>query len=304
MLRESVYKRTLELVGEQYVFEDKAREVVERLWKRREQYAILKTDREFANALTADMYEVTKDVHLRLEVRQKKSYDGVELPPVAIPHLLEHGVAHVELTRFPSTNGKNGERAIQEIDRAFLLVERARALILDVRKNPGGDGSSVALATSYILPPTPQLLALYHYRAGMAPLESWTWEKLPHEINGPYRPLADKPVCVLTSTETFSAAEEFAYNLLQMKRAVVIGEQTRGGAHPSRRHVIDGSFVLLLPVAETINPITKSNWEGVGVMPDIRCSKRDALKIAKKHVLQQIQVPAHIPFRKRRVRHV
>ncbi|HET6402048.1 MAG TPA: S41 family peptidase [Candidatus Kapabacteria bacterium] len=283
MLRETVLNRVIELISEQYVFADKARELVERMQRNTSEYATAKTDHQFAALISRDMAAVTHDVHLTLNVRVKGD-QWWELPPVAETKFIQGGVAIIQINRFPSTNSAKGEDMIREMDHAFLMAARASAIILDVRGNEGGDGSSVALATTYLLPPKPHLLAVYRYRLDMAPRQSWTWEKLPHEVNGPFRPLADKPACVLVSKKTFSAAEEFAYTLQQMKRAIVIGEQTRGGAHPSKRQIIDGTFVLSIPIAETISPITKSNWEGVGVTPDKICLRRDALKIAKEYL--------------------
>ena len=286
MSRESVLTKTIELVGEQYVFAEKAREIVERLRENAPRYLLLTSDKEFADAIAQDMFEIAHDVHLTLTIRQK---NDVTLPPVASLRLLDNGVALIEITRFPSVQAGRGTDAIREINDAFMLAARATALILDVRDNPGGDASSVALATSYLFPPKPELLALYNYRSEVTPGENRTWEKLPHEVSGTYRPLADKPVCVLVSKDTFSAAEEFAYNLQQMKRATIIGERTKGGAHPSRRHLIEGTFVLSLPFAETINPISNTNWEGVGIIPDMECASEDAVKVAEGYLNQLVK---------------
>jgi C-terminal processing protease CtpA/Prc len=299
MLRETVLNRVIELIGEQYVFADKARELVERMQRNTSEYGAARTDHQFAALISRDMSEVTHDVHLSLEVRIK-SDQWRELPPVAEAKFIEGGIAIIQINRFPSTNSAKGEDVIREIDHAFLMAARASAIILDVRGNAGGDGSSVALATTYLLPPKPHLLAVYRYRLDMAPRQSWTWEKLPHEVNGPYRPLADKPACVLVSKSTFSAAEEFAYTLQHLKRAVIIGEKTRGGAHPSKRHIIDGTFVLSLPFAETLSPITKTNWEGVGITPDKLCLRRDALKIAKEYLSSLSAVPIQKALAKRK----
>jgi C-terminal processing protease CtpA/Prc len=277
MSRESVLTKSIELIGEQYVFAEVASEILGRLRENAPRYLLLTSDKEFADAITQDMFEIAHDVHLTLTIRQK---NDVTLPPVASVRFLDNGIALIEITRFPSVHGERGADAIREINDAFMLAARATALIIDVRDNPGGDASSVALATSYLFPPKPELLALYNYRSEVTPGENRTWEKLPHEVSGAYRPLADKPVCVLISKDTFSAAEEFAYNLQQMKRATIIGERTKGGAHPSKRHLIEGTFVLSLPFAETINPISHTNWESVGIIPDMECASQDAVKVA------------------------
>ena len=92
----------------------------------------------------------------------------------------------------------------------------------------------------------------------------------------------DKPVYVLTSKDTFSGAEEFSYNLKNLKRATIVGETTGGGAHPVAGHRIDDHFMIGVPFARAINPISKTNWEGTGVEPDVRVPAADALTTAEK----------------------
>jgi C-terminal processing protease CtpA/Prc len=92
----------------------------------------------------------------------------------------------------------------------------------------------------------------------------------------------EKPIYVLTSARTFSGAEEFTYNLKSLKRATIIGETTGGGAHPVNGHRIDEHFSIGVPFARAINPITHTNWEGVGVKPDISVPAGDALATAQR----------------------
>ncbi|HEY3874551.1 MAG TPA: S41 family peptidase [Candidatus Kapabacteria bacterium] len=284
MFRETVLNRTMELVGEQYIFADKAEALVDLMRINVPEYAAAKTDHQFASIISRDMASITKDIHLSLSVRVKPNDYP---PPVAVTSFGDHGIAILKLTRFPSAHSPKGEEAVREIDQALLRAERAKGLIIDIRKNAGGDGATVAMATSYLLPPEPKLLVVYRYRA-MKPDESWTWERLPHEVRGAYRPLADKPIFVLVNKATFSAAEEFAYTLQKLGRATIVGERTKGGAHPSKRHIIDGTFVLSIPIAETISPYTHSNWEGTGVIPDVACASRDAVKIAKELMAKKL----------------
>ena len=113
-----------------------------------------------------------------------------------------------------------------------------------------------------------------YFRATNSTTEFWT---LP-DLKG--RRYPNEYGLVLTSNQTFSAAEEFAYNLQCLKRATIIGEVTGGGAHPGDFHLIEEQFALFVPSGRAINPITKTNWEGVGVKPDIEVLASDALETA------------------------
>ena len=101
--------------------------------------------------------------------------------------------------------------------------------------------------------------------------------------------LSDKPAFVLTSKNTFSGAEEFSYNLKNLKRAMIIGETTGGGAHPTTGRRIDDHFMIQVPFARAINPISKTNWEGVGVEPDVPTKASEALDVATKLAAGKIQ---------------
>ena len=92
----------------------------------------------------------------------------------------------------------------------------------------------------------------------------------------------DKPVFVLTSKATFSAAEGFSYALKNLKRATLIGETTGGGAHPVEPHRIDDNFFIIVPSGRSISPITKTDWEGTGVEPDVKVPAASALDEALK----------------------
>ena len=101
--------------------------------------------------------------------------------------------------------------------------------------------------------------------------------------------LTKQPVFVLTSKRTFSGAEEFAFDLKNQKRATIIGETTGGGAHPVAGHVVADYFMVGVPFAKSLDPITKTNWEGTGVEPDVKVPEADALAIAEKLAMEKIQ---------------
>jgi C-terminal processing protease CtpA/Prc len=98
-----------------------------------------------------------------------------------------------------------------------------------------------------------------------------------------------KPIYVLTSNRTFSAAEEFTYNLKNLKRATIVGETTGGGAHPGGPRRINKHFAVWVPSGRAINPITGTNWEGTGIEPHVKTKAKLALKTAHLDALKKLQ---------------
>jgi len=116
-----------------------------------------------------------------------------------------------------------------------------------------------------------------YWRDGDREDEFWTLDK----VNG--KKLPDVPLFVLTSGRTFSGAEEFSYNMQTEKRATLVGQTTRGGANPGRVMRLYDKLEAIIPVGKAVNPITKTNWEGVGVIPEVKTSPEETL--AKAHEL-------------------
>ena len=148
------------------------------------------------------------------------------------------------------------------------------ALIIDLRDNGCGDLAMVKYISSYLFDKPTHLNDLYN-RKEDSTSQFWTLPFVP----GPT--LAGKPVFVLTSSRTFSGAEEFSYNLKMLKRTTIVGETTGGGAHPVSGHRIDDHFMIGVPFAKAVNPTSKTNWEGTGVEPDVKVPAADALDNAK-----------------------
>jgi hypothetical protein len=138
----------------------------------------------------------------------------------------------------------------------------------------------IQLLTSYFYGSQPVHLNNFYYRPTNENTQTWT---LPH-VQGKRRP--DIDIYVLTSSKTFSAAEEFTYNLKNLKRATIIGETTGGGAHPGGTKIATDRFTVWVPTGRAINPITKTNWEGTGVKPDIETKAADALMTAHVKALE------------------
>jgi C-terminal processing protease CtpA/Prc len=163
------------------------------------------------------------------------------------------------------------EWAAEPLSAALTLASRAQALIVDLRANRGGDPDTVAFVCSYLLDERTHLNTM-HWRDGERSEQSWSLPYVPGARFG-----GSKPLYVLSSDSTFSAAEELAYDLQQLGRAVVVGEPTRGGAHPCQGWTLHPHLEATVPVGRAINPVSGTNWEGTGVQPDIPCAAADAL---------------------------
>lgn len=181
--------------------------------------------------------------------------------------LLDGGVAVLEIAPllFPL------DWAAQPLAAALSLVAPARALVLDLRGNVGGDPDTVAFVCGYLLEGR-TLLNTMVSRQGEEAAQSWTPPFVPGARFG-----GSKPLYVLTSGKTFSGGEELAYDLQQLGRAEVVGEATRGGAHPREGWTVHPHLELSVPVARAVNPVSGTNWEGTGVQPDVPCDAEAAL---------------------------
>ncbi|WP_444899053.1 S41 family peptidase [Microbulbifer sp. VAAC004] len=198
--------------------------------------------------------------------------------------VLEGNIGYIDFWGFDHVNEVSKKR----LEAVMTLIEDTDAIIFDLRNNGGGDGNMGRLISSYLFEKPTHLNSIY-WRATYSTTEFWTLETL----NGKRK--AKVPVFILTSKDTFSAAEAFTYYLKHLKRATIIGEVTKGGAHPIQFLSLDKEFKVSIPIARAVNPITKSNWEGTGVLPDIIASKEEAFDIAYQKSLHIIQNTTNNP---------
>jgi len=165
---------------------------------------------------------------------------------------------------------------------AMNSLAGADAIIIDLRANGGGDPAMVQFISSFLFGTEPVHLNSLYYRNEDRTEEFWTLEDVP----GTRMP--DVPVYILTSGSTFSAAEEFAYDLQALGRATIVGETTGGGANPVNGFPVEGVLAAFIPTGKAINAITGTNWEGVGVMPDVETPQSQALEQAQLLALAQL----------------
>jgi hypothetical protein len=278
----AVVDETARLITEHYVFPEIAEQLTALLRRRLAEgaYGVASAE-ELGDLVTADLQSLNGDPHLRLKYHpeqvprgqgeaalaaMRRDFDA-SLGGVPRVQLLDGGTALLELspTLFPLAWSAGPLTA------ALTLVAPADALILDLRSNGGGDPDTVAFVCSYLLEERTHLNTMYA-RVGDRHDQSWS---LPHVPGARFG--GTKPVHVLTGPRTFSAAEELAYDLQQLGRATVVGETTRGGAHPREGWTVHPNLEATIPVGRSINPVSGTNWEGTGVLPDVPCPAPDAL---------------------------
>ncbi len=175
---------------------------------------------------------------------------------------------------------------------AMNFVSHCDGLIIDLRYNGGGSAYMIQLISSYLTDEfkDPVHLNTFYHRASDTSDQTWT---LPYV---PGKRIPDVPVYLLTSNYTFSAAEEFTYNLKNNQRVTIVGETTGGGAHPVTFIPVDDWFVAKVPNGRAINPISKTNWEGTGIAPDIEAPADEAKDIAYESILTKLKAESGDPI--------
>ncbi|MEV5873416.1 S41 family peptidase [Streptomyces sp. NPDC052101] len=278
----AVIEETTRLLAAHYVFPEVAHRLAALLRGRLKEGAYDTADpAELGARVTADLQSENGDQHLRLKFHPERLQEdadqvdlaalrsefGASLGGVPRVELLQGGVALLELAPLFFRLAW----AAEPLSAALTLVAPAGTLVLDLRNMVGGDPDTVAFVCSYLLDERTHLNTQY-WRAGDRYEQSWS---LPHVPGARFG--GAKPVYVLTSGRTFSAGEELAYDLQQLGRAVVVGETTRGGAHPRDGWAVHPHLEASIPVGRAINPVSGTNWEGVGVRPDVPCPADTAL---------------------------
>jgi C-terminal processing protease CtpA/Prc len=286
--RTAVIDGVLDKISKNYVFPDVAKKMEEAIRGRaaNKEYDTITSGVEFATKLTEHLREVCKDKHLSVRfspdpipqssasgpsAEDRKRFERFAVSKNYGFQKVEHlpgGVGYLDLRGFMDV-GLIGETAAA----AMTFLSTADAVIFDMRQNNGGDPAAVILLCSYLFDQPTHLNDIYT-RGTDTTRQYWS---LP-TVAG--KKLVDKDVYVLTAKRTFSGAEEFAYNLQSQKRGTIVGETTGGGAHPTRGFRVTDHFMVGVPFARSINPVTKTNWEGTGVKPDVPVPADQALHTA------------------------
>lgn len=295
-VRAALVERVAELVQEHYVFPDVAEQIAARLRAKLVSgvYDRYVSAYDLASALTSELQSINSDKHFKVQVVAPDFFDQPEGDPDAVRRrrlasqrrqnfgfrrveILEANVGYLDLRMFADARYA-GTTAVA----AMTYLANVDALVIDLRQNGGGSPSMIQLITSYFFE-EPTHLSSFEMRGQEQVEQFWTQAWVP----GPR--MADTPLFVLVSPFTGSAAEEFAYNLQSLGRATLIGQTTAGAAHPGDLHPATEGFAVFISDGRALNPLTATNWEGVGVDPDIHVhGAEDALTTAHLQALRAV----------------
>jgi hypothetical protein len=294
------------MLNREYVFPEKAKEMAALLQKNFKEgvYKPITEPDKLVEKITADLQSVSHDLHLRVmygpkeiaeyrnqientdkeavkkEMMKELSSQNFGFKEVKI---LDGNIGYLKLNSFV-----DAEFGAPTAAAALQMMAYTDAIIFDLRENGGGSPSMIQFITTYLMD-GPTHLNTFYWRPTDELQQFWT---LPY-VPGKTIPKTD--VYVLTSNRTFSAAEEFTYNLKNLKRAVIVGEVTGGGAHPVDYMIINENFGISMPKGRAINPITKTNWEGTGITPDYQAAAPaaldKALEVAYDSLLRKTEDP-------------
>lgn len=291
-----------------YVFPEVSQKIAAHLRTqlKNKSYDTISSGNVFAEIVSAEIKRIGNDKHLSLnfsaDVLPPQTSSPLELAPedrkgyeqwllaenygITTLKILPGNIGYIDFKWFCGP-----EYAGDTYAAMMNYIAHTDALIIDLRNSQGAMSTEVIPFLSSYFFERPTHLNDYYWRDGNRTVQAWT------QMVVPGKKYLNKPVYILTSGKTFSGAEEFAYNFKYLKRATVIGESTGGGANGGGSVRVSDHFNMFIPLGRSINPITKTNWEGVGVEPDTLIKSNRALHkaqtIALEYLLKQFNNDAN-----------
>ncbi len=300
-LKSEVVNRVGKLLTSNYIFPETAKKMEDHLNTQLKEgkYDKINNKDAFAQALTNDLRKISKDKHIRVtydpeavnrirtsnskskEEREKERKAQIERERqrnfgFRRLEIMEGNIGYLDLTGFSGL-----DQAAETIIAAMNFLANSNAVIIDLRDNGGGSPFAIQIISSYFLEEYTYLNS-FEWRGDDTIKQFWTLRYVPG------KKMYDTDLYILTSSRTFSAAEEFTYNLKNLKRATIVGETTGGGAHPGGSRIVNDDFLVWVPSGRAINPITKTNWEGKGIVPHISVPRDKALDKAHYTALEKL----------------
>lgn len=283
-----------------YVLPDKGTEMSNSIKKKYKQglYNKITDPNILADLLTKDVLSVHNDEHFFIEYNPKLA-EQLTLPKdsvywaeqLKIDRAKNHGfkkievlngnVGYVDISYFAYLNPESEKIA----DASFQVLSKCKAIIIDLRYGMGGQPEMVCCVAKYFIKEKTHM-----FEASRRDLDKTF--NLYSEPDPYFTELYDTPLYILTSYKTFSAGEMLTYFLKNQHRATIVGEQTRGGAHNSPKAFLSKGFLISLPKGKAYSRVTKTNWEGVGISPDIKATAEKALEVAEIKIFENYFINA------------
>ena len=248
---------------------------------KRKAYKNLSDPYALVRQLTTDLRSINGDLHMSVhftpsgdafknkssspKIDRKGQWSNYGFQEIKV---LDGNIGYLKINHF--TNWNHFKEAKKVITATFNSLKNTDALIIDVRNNRGGFEAIVAYLISYLFDGKPIHLSDYYYRYADKRHGIWTSRDIPG------KKMPKVPVYVLVNSRSASAAESLAYMLKHLKRAVIIGETTSGAGNGAMTHKITSRFSVSIASETTINAVTKTSFEQVGVIPHIKTSGEEA----------------------------
>lgn len=294
--KKALLQKIYKVIADNYVFPDTGTAMINHLKKQAgiRKYDMIVKPNDFAAAVTRDIKAIYNDRHIRIiydpklqkdivafisskkgaeQVNSEESlHDAKQNFYLRKVEILPSNIGYIEFTNFAKPNPS----ASKTVNAAIQFVSHTDALIIDLRNNFGGNGSMAIEILSYFFGSK-----TFTGRSFNKIENKWINEFVENKKSITGGLVINVPVYILTSSRTYSSAEGFAYTLQNLQNAIVIGDTTRGGAHLTRSFSLGDGFVAFIPYLRTENAKTKTNWEGIGVIPQVIADENKALMKAQ-----------------------
>lgn len=269
-----------QLLLDKYVFPEIAPKYVEKLnmCMKNSCLSDAKSKQEVGEILSAQLQSIHKDKHLKVfsseqtggKKKRKRMMGGSGglkgKTGIAEQKILEGGIGYLKMDLFPGSN-----ESIAATNQALIELKDTNAIIFDIREHRGGSPRNITEISNFLFQEETHMITT----------------RSPHVNNGAETPhisqpneyakyFKDKPIYVLTSKKSGSAAEHFAMAMKSTGRAILVGETTGGYGHWGEIVKLEQGFSIFVPSGRSYHPVNKLGWEGIGVTPDILTSSEDS----------------------------
>lgn len=298
-----------------YIFPDKASMIAKhlRLQAKMGAYHSFSADpQKLASQIQADIYRVHRDPHMVVSYNpgwpgHKQGYTGPSEEEARwfAKFVKDNNFMFKKVELLPGNIGylpfnifvEHVKEAKPIIAAALSFLANSSAIIIDLRENTGGEPEMVSQLESYFFKEKTLMNVIINRSKG----DTTFYYADPAKTDGL---TLSMPMYILTSKKTFSGGEDFSYGMQQAKRATIVGEVTGGGAHPTNPFSVGQGFIVQIPFGRSSNPVTKTDWEGTGVIPDVKVEAAKALIKAQELIFRDREATAQTEKEKQKMEYL